>query len=503
MKPLAILTGLLLLLAMPRADAVICRVTTTGVPSNHGNTWSRATTLQDALGNGHHKNCTEIWIATGVYTPVIPADPINVTDAERAVSFAINRPLKLYGGFAGYESRLEQRNPKTNVTVLSGDIDHNDCGDNGCPSGIDTDASKIAGSNSYHVIVIGGTDLFGGKNRFTPNDTTIDGFVITAGDAHGLVEPGDSGGGIFCNGGHTGNECSPSLTSLSFFGNRAYYGGALVNAGFNNGSSNPTLSDVGFSGNEADVWGGAIINNGSNGISSPTLNRITFRNNTAYRGGAIYNDGRYGLTNPKLTNVTFIANRAENFGGAVYNDGFDGISNPTFTNVTFTQNAAATFGGAIFNEGYYGTTSPILINVILWKDVAFGAPDAPETNPGPEVFNFSASVAIYDSIVNGSGGSGSRWNIPLSIDGGGNLDADPRLGPLTDNGGFTLTMVPGAGSAAIDAGTNTGCPTTDQRGVTRPQDGNGDGLEVCDIGAVEYGTFDDTVFTDGFEPLSW
>jgi hypothetical protein len=60
--------------------------------------------------------------------------------------------------------------------------------------------------------------------------------------------------------------------------------------------------------------------------------------------------------------------------------------------------------------------------------------------------------------------------------------ADPKLGPLKDNGGPTATMAIGAGSAAIDAvpARNGGCPATDQRGVRRPQ-GRG-----CDIGAYEF-----------------
>jgi hypothetical protein len=46
-----------------------------------------------------------------------------------------------------------------------------------------------------------------------------------------------------------------------------------------------------------------------------------------------------------------------------------------------------------------------------------------------------------------------------------------------------------SGSAAIDAGTSTGCPATDQRGTARPIDGNGDGTSTCDIGAYEAATF--------------
>ncbi|MCC6179625.1 MAG: right-handed parallel beta-helix repeat-containing protein [Chloroflexi bacterium] len=68
---------------------------------------------------------------------------------------------------------------------------------------------------------------------------------------------------------------------------------------------------------------------------------------------------------------------------------------------------------------------------------------------------------------------------------GDHTNTGPMLGPLADNGGLTRTQALLPGSPAIDAGTNQGCPAADQRGVTRPQDGNGDGSSLCDIGAYE------------------
>src|SRR5262249_42871347 len=69
---------------------------------------------------------------------------------------------------------------------------------------------------------------------------------------------------------------------------------------------------------------------------------------------------------------------------------------------------------------------------------------------------------------------------------------DPGLGSLANNGGPTQTHLLPIGSPAIDAGPPGGCVdafgaplTTDQRGRTRPSDGNGDGSTICDIGAVE------------------
>ena len=69
---------------------------------------------------------------------------------------------------------------------------------------------------------------------------------------------------------------------------------------------------------------------------------------------------------------------------------------------------------------------------------------------------------------------------------------DPKLNALGSNGGPTRTHLPKSTSPALDEGsafepgTDTySCRPTDQRGVDRPVDGDGDGDAVCDVGAVE------------------
>ena len=112
-------------------------------------------------------------------------------------------------------------------------------------------------------------------------------------------------------------------------------------------------------------------------------------------------------------------------------------------------------------------------------------------------------VALRNSIVTATAPTVACTALAGAIDSGGhNIDTghscgfsgpgdmsatDPMLRPLADNGGLVETeaLTPPfygpfvAGSPAIDAGTNGGCPATDARGEIRPQSG------TCDIGAYE------------------
>ena len=63
--------------------------------------------------------------------------------------------------------------------------------------------------------------------------------------------------------------------------------------------------------------------------------------------------------------------------------------------------------------------------------------------------------------------------------GAGDLTAEPKLGPLQDNGGSTPTMALPPDSPAVNAGDETNCTAVDQRGITRPQGSH------CDVGAFE------------------
>src|SRR5262245_29558890 len=111
------------------------------------------------------------------------------------------------------------------------------------------------------------------------------------------------------------------------------------------------------------------------------------------------------------------------------------------------------------------------------------------------IFNASGGVVdLASTIVWGNGspaahagdcqrrlGGDAPGSAANSIDGdgtcGANIQADPRLGRLEDNGGPTATRSLASGSPAINAG--SGCTGSDQRGASR--------VGACDIGAFEYG----------------
>ncbi len=81
---------------------------------------------------------------------------------------------------------------------------------------------------------------------------------------------------------------------------------------------------------------------------------------------------------------------------------------------------------------------------------------------------------------------------------------EPLVLPLGNHGGYTPTMVPmdrppsGLQPILDNSYIDQDCLPNDQRGVSRPQDGDGDGYSLCDTGAVER-LQSDPMWADGFE----
>ena len=424
--------------------------------------WANACTLQSALSAAVSGD--QIWVQAGVHKP----------GTTRTDTFTLKNGVSIYGGFAGTETLLSQRDWQTNLTILSGDIDNNDTNTDG--NFIAETPADIQGDNAYHVAT----------GSLTNSSAVLDGFMITAGQANGSSSPSCDGGGMFnqdaspqltnlifrgnlstCAGGGMHNfNSQPLITGVTFINNTSVDGGGMIN----NHYSDPILINVVFYGNSATNRGGGMANGGDN--TDPVLRGVRFENNTAVNsGGGIYN-GMYNSTGGLLTDVIFKGNSAADGGGMNNNNVSPTLINGIFQdnsatygggiynyrsameiiNVTFTGNTALTQGGAMYS---WWDRSPGLRNAILWGN---NAPDGPEIYNGP-----LGGTLIFYSDVQGCGGSGAGWNSACGTDNGGNIDADP-LFVNAANGNLRLQDT----SPAIDAGDNSFVPTN----VTTDLDGN-------------------------------
>src|SRR5262245_26227658 len=98
------------------ASVIYVRASASG--ANNGTSWADAyVNLQSALAAAQSGD--EIWVAAGVYTPAAANGP-------RTDSFNMVSGVVVYGGFAGTETQLEQRDFVANVTTLSGDLNGDD-----------------------------------------------------------------------------------------------------------------------------------------------------------------------------------------------------------------------------------------------------------------------------------------------------------------------------------------------------------------------------------------
>ena len=203
--------------------------------SQDGTSWLNAyNSLDDALASASEG--AEIWVSLGEYKPAVKVY-FDGEQMDTAAVFLIDQNVKLYGGFTGTETNLNQRNPSFNPTVLDGDILANDVIGN---------YDSLRSDNARHVL-------------FCTEDitaaTTIDGFVIIGGHAFdnnttSLASPTNRGGGIYSLG-------APSVVNCDFINNASRVGGALLF--LNDGNDDLNISSCNFQSNFSTSSGAAII----------------------------------------------------------------------------------------------------------------------------------------------------------------------------------------------------------------------------------------------------
>ena len=206
------------------------------------------------------------------------------------------------------------------------------------------------------------------------------------------------------------------------------------------------------------------------------------------RGGAgIYSAGG----SLSVSESTISGNTATGSGGGILVTRADGGGSITLTNSTVSGNTATADGGGIggITTAYRGGHID-LINTTVSDNFAgvFG---------GGVFVEAGSSMSLSNSIIANSINSAECVNEGSLTASGTNiiednscsslvvLRGDPKLGPLTDNGGPTLTHALQLGSQALDTGDNDICAgplinNLDQRGETRPVG------DACDVGAFEF-----------------
>jgi len=439
--------------------------------ANNGSSWENAYIyLQDALTAAQSDD--EIWVAKGTYKP---DQGYGITPGDRAVSFQLKDGVSLYGGFAGNETDVNQRDPCANETIFSGNIGQPDSNED----------------NSYHVV-------------YAPNNITalIDGFTITKGKATG---PYNRGGGFSAE---YGSHTNLTIRRCRFVENFAQYGGGLSTE---YSYSEVLIDNCSFIRNSATRCGGGIYSSGQDIITNSDF----FENSANDAGGGICNSG---LPYEKILNCRFGKNKSliqytEGYGGgAIFTD--CGVA---IVNCVFTGNISASRGSSIhFWASIYDTS--FLINCTFtgneWD------PNSEEIYSWFDVWDLRVSNCIFQN--NNNNGRifyiGERCNLDIKfcdIQGGrsaisvdpngfshwcwGNIDADPNFvnapGPDGIYGTEDDNLRLSPSSPCIDAGDNSAVPVdvnTDLSGQPRffddpnTHDTGSGGPPIVDMGAYEY-----------------
>ncbi|KOS07424.1 hypothetical protein AM493_16275 [Flavobacterium akiainvivens] len=369
-----------------------------------GLSWENASgDLQAMLSTYLGGQQLEVWIAGGTYKPSRKPGSGLATPNDRDNSFT-SGGSKVYGGFAGTEISLEERDLSitANATILSGDFNDDDTYDaNGVITGGYAD-------NAVHV-------WYGVAN--------LDGLTIKGGsaDASGSFNntPRQYGGGIYIK----GDFSVPYLITIRnciVTGNRSLHtletsrGGGI----YKEGNVDVIFENVTITGNSARA-GGGIYTSGS--AINLTFINSTIKNNIAQSGTGSNNGYGGGLyidsPNVKLFN-SFILNNTADKGGAFY-CGSNGVG--VLYNCIVANNTALIEGGA-------GYTPTGIYNSIVY-------------NNSSGVYTNSGLVPAKYSILQGNNYQSAETNLPDTTD------------PLfTDavNGDYTLQ----AASPCINAGGN-------------------------------------------------
>jgi len=234
-----------------------------------------------------------------------------------------------------------------------------------------------------------------------------------------------------------------TISRLTIRNGQSNFGGGIAN----NSGGALTIGNSTLSGNNG-AFGGAVFNTGILTIVNSTVSA-----NTAGEGAGIYDAGN---STAIVSNTTLSGNTVTQTGGACFNLGTLQIANSTFT-----DNSAPFVAGGVLNLG-----TLVIGDTILKTGTS-----------GENIYSNSGTVTSLGFNISNDNGNGFL-NGP-----GDQVNTDPLLGPLQNNGGSTLTHALLPGSPAIDMGDPKFAPPPlfDQRGS---------GFDRIVNGRVDIGSFE-------------
>ncbi len=397
--------------------------------TNDGSSWGNAyMDLQDAIANAASNS--EIWIAAGTYYPS--------TNGDQDASFVLPGDISLYGGFAGTENAIEERDLDLHVTTLSGDYNEDD------ELTISTDPLELNfsnnGENAYRIVKATGIN----------GNILLDGLTITKGNgsssfAARMEISSDSALDVI-------------IRDCKFIQNVARRAGALRASGSGSTLVNMTIENTVFELNEATELGsgkgGAVwFTFVSNAQSECKYTNCAFIQNCASggRGGALTNDGNIVMA---YENCLFAKNLGGNGGAVFENNGGNGCA---FYNCTFYKNHAQDKGAAIVKYNDFGTIPVGVYNSIFYENDAIGVLyNYNNSSNRFDIANCILQENDFDEVVSYGPGSvdmgGIQYNIdPLFVDLANQDFSLQEISPAVDTGDndYVNTMFDIAGADRI------------------------------------------------------
>ncbi|MBQ4547928.1 MAG: right-handed parallel beta-helix repeat-containing protein [Bacteroidales bacterium] len=441
----------------------IIYVTTTGAGSKNGSSWDNATPYLNVALSETSTMATKptVWVAAGTYK----GDGISTN------AFTMTEGVNVYGGFAGTETSLEQRDAATNVTILDGQ---------GTQRVLyqDKDYTETTAAVWDGFTIQNGGGILNGRGAYIKAYATLRNCIITKNGCDTLSSNNDrKGGGVYVDDG-TLEYCQIFDNHIISTTNAKVYGGGvfmtegqILNCEIYDNECIETSPNV----STAD-GGGVYIENHSSSKISRIENCNIHDNNTSGAGGGVFvrpyntnyktevincrienniaeeNGGGVFMTNSTTMIGCIIANNtATANGGGVY---VGDSKNNQIINCSVVNNTTAASGGGI-SSLYY----PTITNTIVWGNKR-------GTSSSQLYFNGSSQPTItYSAIEGGFAGTG---NINLSSDNLGNssessypMFSSPSEGAGHEYSGGNWTLLDG--SACVDNGVN------EITGVTIPE----------------------------------